>query len=61
MAVRLLPEATPSAPVLNATAYLHSLGSGVPFLLLYTASPAAGTERTRKGLFLPQIPPTTHI
>lgn len=48
----LLPEATPSASVINATAYLPSLGSGVPFLLLYPAAPAAGTQRTRTGLFL---------
>lgn len=52
LAVCLLPEATPSATVINAAAYLPTLGSGVPFLLLYPAAPAAMTQRTRTGLFL---------
>lgn len=51
------PGAAPSAWVINAAAYLPSLGSGVPFLQLYPAAPAAGTERTRAGLFL-LLPPT---
>lgn len=55
-------QAAPSASVINAAAYLPSLGSGVPFLMLYPAAPAAGTERTRDGLFLllKQNPPPTH-
>jgi len=55
----LPPEAAPSASMINAAAYLPSLGSGVPFLLLYPAAPAAGTERTRRGLFLLQLSPDT--
>lgn len=38
--------------MINAWAYLPSLGSGVPFLLFSPAAPAAGTEKTRRGLFL---------
>lgn len=59
-AVCLPPEAAPSASMINAAAYLPSLGSGVPFLLLYPAAPAAGTERTRRGLFLLQLSPWHH-
>lgn len=60
LAVCLPPEAAPSASMINAAAYLPSLGSGVPFLLLYPAAPAAGTERTRTGLFLLQRSPWHH-
>lgn len=64
LAVCLPPEAAPSASTINAAAYLPSLGSGVPFLMLYPAAPAAGTERTRRGLFplqvSPPLTPQTH-
>lgn len=59
LTVCLPPEAAPSASMINAAAYLPSLGSGVPFLLLYPAAPAAGTERTRRGLFLLRFYPLT--
>lgn len=49
--------AAPSASMINAAAYLPSLGSGVPFRLLYTGAPTVGTERTRRGLFLLHITP----
>lgn len=56
--------AAPSASMINAAAYLPSLGSGVPFRLLYTGAPTVGTERTRRGLFLlhitPPVPWTHH-
>lgn len=60
LTVCLPPEAAPSASMINAAAYLPSLGSGVPFLLLYPAAPAAGTERTRRGLFPLQHSPWHH-
>lgn len=64
LAVCLPPEAAPSASTINAAAYLPSLGSGVPFLMLYPTAPAAGTERTRRGLFplqvSPPLTPQTH-